>query len=270
MDEEDLDSDSMTSEEGSDTFDQAMEAVEEEEEEETGLQMVPARKKVEFADLTVSGERRLVERAGLESPVKEHSPETTVENTLQQEFALLDTSAFNFLSVTDLDMEKRMARVVATTAHSRLFLLIAFPATYPANTPPMFTFLKGSTMNPAGKARILRGLQDNAQQQVRRNRACLERCLRQLDFQLDQMNQEAVVEDEATKKSFPFVRQEDYLSSHSSYGVFQDSSIPYPRTSGSRWQDSPPASPGSALTACWCALAGQPTRSKLGQGWSPA
>ena len=93
-------------------------------------------------------------------------------------------------------------------------------------------------MNPTGKTRILRSLQDTAQQQVRRNRACLERCLRQLEFQLEQMNQEAVVEDEATKNSFPFVRAVDYLNSPSSYGAFQDSSIPYPRTSGSRYKTS--------------------------------
>ena len=135
----------------------------------------------------------------LDSPVKEHSPESTMENTLQQEFALLDTS-FNFIQVTDRDLEKRICKVMATTAHSRwvtvqfvewfavnylrLLLLIVFPPTYPVNTSPIFTFLKGSSMNPQNKSKILKTLQDNALQQVRRNRACLERCLRQLEFQL--------------------------------------------------------------------------------------
>ena len=230
VDEEELDSESLSGEsdeEACDALDQATEAFEEEGQVETEA----VKKRVEFADLAVLEGRRGEKR--LESPVKEHSPESTVENTLQHEFALLDTSNFNFLNVTELDLEKRVARVVATTAHSRLLLLATFPPTYPV--APIFTFLKGSTMNPTGKTRILRSLQDTAQQQVRRNRACLERCLRQLEFQLEQMNQEAVVEDEATKNSFPFVRAVDYLNSPSSYGAFQDSSIPYPRTSGSRY-----------------------------------
>ena len=229
VDEEELDSESLSGEsdeEACDALDQATEAFEEEGQAETEA----VKKRVEFADICILEGRKGEKR--LESPVKEHSPESTVENTLQQEFALLDTSNFNFLNVTELDLEKRVARVVATTAHSRLLLLASFPPTYPVAVSPVFTFLKGSTMNPAGKTRILRSLQETAQQQVRRNRACLERCLRQLEFQLEQMNQEAVVEDEATKNSFPFVRAVDYLNAPS---PFQDSSIPYPRTSGSRF-----------------------------------
>ena len=77
-------------------------------------------KKVEFSMLrSGSGDRQAsrVEKS-LDSPVKEHSPESTMENTLQQEFALLDTS-FNFIQVTDRDLEKRICKVMATTAHSR-------------------------------------------------------------------------------------------------------------------------------------------------------
>ena len=51
----------------------------------------------------------------------------------------------------------------------------------------------------------------------------------------DQINQEAVVEDEATKNSFPFVRSSEFYQTSLNYGVFQDTSIPYPRTSGSRF-----------------------------------
>ena len=140
-------------EESYEVLDQATEALEEEEVE-------AVKKRVEFADIAAEEKR-------LESPVKEHSPENTaVENTLQQEFALLDTSNFNFLTVTELDLEKRVARVVATTAHSRLLLLASFPSSYPVAVSPVFTFLKGSTMNPTGKTKILRSLQDTAQQQV--------------------------------------------------------------------------------------------------------
>ena len=154
VDEEELDSEE-SDEESYEVLDQATEALEEEEVETEAV-----KKRVEFADLAAEEKR-------LESPVKEHSPENTaVENTLQQEFALLDTSNFNFLTVTELDLEKRVARVVATTAHSRLLLLASFPSSYPVTVSPVFTFLKGSTMNPTGKTKILRSLQDTAQQQV--------------------------------------------------------------------------------------------------------
>ena len=154
VDEEELDSEE-SDEESYEVLDQATEALEEEEVETEAV-----KKRVEFADLAAEEKR-------LESPVKEHSPENTaVENTLQQEFALLDTSNFNFLTVTELDLEKRVARVVATTAHSRLLLLASFPSSYPVAVSPVFTFLKGSTMNPTGKTKILRSLQDTAQQQV--------------------------------------------------------------------------------------------------------
>ena len=53
-----------------------------------------------------------------ESPVKEHSPESTLENTLQQEFALLETN-LNFVQIVDRDLERRACRVIANTGHSR-------------------------------------------------------------------------------------------------------------------------------------------------------
>jgi len=239
--ESDLESESSDDDESiDDIFDQATDALEaiymdNKVTRDESVENKPV-KKVEFSMLrSASGDRQThrLEKSH-DSPVKEHSPESTMENTLQQEFALLDTN-FNFIQVTDRDLEKRICKVVATTAHSRLLLLIVFPPTYPVNTSPIFTFLKGSSMNPQNKSKILKTLQDNASQQVRRNRACLERCLRQLEFQLDQINQEAVVEDEATKNSFPFVRSSEFYQTSLNYGVFQDTSIPYPRTSGSRF-----------------------------------
>ena len=101
VDEEELDSESLSGEsdeEACDALDQATEAFEEEGQAETEA----VKKRVEFADICIlelrKGEKRL------ESPVKEHSP----ENTLQQEFALLDTSNFNFLNVTELDLSNHI------------------------------------------------------------------------------------------------------------------------------------------------------------------
>ena len=170
-----------------------------------------------------------------ESPVKEHSPESTLENTLQQEFALLETN-LNFIQILDRDLDRRTCRVIANTGHSRLLISIAFPTSYPVNTAPVFTFLKGSTLIQQNRSKILRMLQDTALTHVRRNRACLELCLRQLEVMLDQMNQEEIADEEATKTTFPFVRPVDpHQQTISQFGLSLDTTVPYPRTSGSRF-----------------------------------
>ena len=105
VDEEELDSESLSGEsdeEACDALDQATEAFEEEGQAETEA----VKKRVEFADICILEGRKGEKR--LESPVKEHSSESTVENTLQQEFALLDTSNFNFLNVTELDLSNHI------------------------------------------------------------------------------------------------------------------------------------------------------------------
>ena len=99
------------------------------------------------------------------SPVKEHSPAPTLENTLQQEFALLETN-LTFVQIVERDLERRTCRVIANTGHSRLLVSISFPPSYPANTAPVFTFLKGSTLIQQNRTKILKLLQDSALAQV--------------------------------------------------------------------------------------------------------
>ena len=99
----------------------------------------------------------------------------------------------------------------------------------------MFTFLKGSTLIQQNRTKILKMLQDTAITQVRKNRACLEICLRQLEVMLDQINQEEIADEEATKTNFPFVRPPDPHQTTNNFGMFQDTIVPYPRTSGSRF-----------------------------------
>ena len=170
-----------------------------------------------------------------ESPVKEHSPESTLENTLQQEFALLETN-LNFIQILDRDLDRRTCRVIANTGHSRLLISITFPTSYPVNTAPVFTFLKGSTLIQQNRSKILRMLQDTALTHVKKNRACLEICLRQLEVMLDQFNQEEIADEEATKTTFPFVRTADpHQLTVSQFGLCHETTVPYPRTSGSRF-----------------------------------
>ena len=54
-----------------------------------------------------------------DSPVKEHSPDSSLESTLRKEFALLETN-LNFVQILDRDLERRTCRILANTGHSRL------------------------------------------------------------------------------------------------------------------------------------------------------
>ena len=189
------------------------------------------------ADVTPVVQRRDPALAKItESPVKEHSPESTLENTLQQEFALLETN-LNFIQILDRDLDRRTCRVIANTGHSRLLISITFPTSYPVNTAPVFTFLKGSTLIQQNRSKILKMLQDTALTHVKRNRACLELCLRQLEVMLDQFNQEEIADEEATKTTFPFVRHQSdpHTLTVSQFGLSHATTVPYPRTSGSRF-----------------------------------
>ena len=171
-----------------------------------------------------------------ESPVKEHSPECSLENTLQREFVLLETN-FNHIQIVERDLDRRTCRAVTVWGQARLLLSITFPVSYPVNTPPVFTFQSGSSLGltQQSRSKVLKLLQETASQQVRRHRACLERCLRQLDMYLEQINQEKIAEEEVNKNSFPFVRPPDPYQNTVSFGAFQDTTVPYPRTSGSRF-----------------------------------
>ena len=69
----------------------------------------------------------------------------------------------------------------------RVSLIVNFPLDYPTNVPPTFTFGKGTTLDSKARSEILKTLNHTANEKVRRNRTCLEPCLRQLENMLEQM-----------------------------------------------------------------------------------
>lgn len=107
----------------------------------------------------------------------------------------------------------------------------------------------------------LKVLKQTAQQRVRKNKSCLEPCLRQLVSTLDQVSKninacivmnhsylqiilsctislQIALSDELDNK--PFLRlhhsqPSSYLESSNIYGSFQDAYIPFPRTSGAKF-----------------------------------
>ncbi|XP_029839965.3 GATOR complex protein WDR59 isoform X1 [Ixodes scapularis] len=159
-----------------------------------------------------------------DSPLPQHPP-----FDLEREFSLLNINIPKVI-VQELDPGKRVCCVTVTVGMHILGLKLTFPQLYPYNASPTFQFLKGTTVDSNVKAKLLRVLRMTSEQHVKRNRSCLEPCLRQLVATLESCIESAEVED----------NDSGYISErlklpYAVYGSFQDSSVPFPRTSGARF-----------------------------------
>ncbi|GLG98684.1 GATOR complex protein WDR59 [Gryllus bimaculatus] len=144
----------------------------------------------------------------LEIKEPEVNPSPTQPKTLQQEFSLINTNIPN-IQLEAVDLVRRSCTVTATRNSHIVILLVSFPPNYPYNSPPSFQFGSGTSVDSNAIAKLLKALKQTAQQRVRKNKSCLEPCLRQLVSTLDQSN--------------------------NIYGSFQDAYIPFPRTSGAKF-----------------------------------
>ncbi|XP_075212964.1 WD repeat domain 59 [Lycorma delicatula] len=150
--------------------------------------------------------------------------------TLQQEFSLINVNIRN-ITVDKMDDIKRTCTVTANVDGHKVILHISFPSSYPFNASPTFQFAQGTSVDNVMKAKILKVLKQTAQQRVRKNRSCLEPCLRQLVTTLEQLSRSE--EGEAS-----FLRQvssTSLLDRSTVYSSFQDTFIPFPRTSGAKF-----------------------------------
>ena len=91
----------------------------------------------------------------------------------------------------------RYCVVLAATTKHRIYLNVKFPVNYPLKEAPMFTFLTGTTLDQSVGFQLLKKLRMTAQQQVNKNRRCLEMCLRQFELDVMALNTE---EQEEVKK----------------------------------------------------------------------
>lgn len=165
-----------------------------------------------------------------ESDVKKpQTPETPVNNlipNLTQEFSLINLSIPN-IQIEELNASKRVCTITATTSIS-CRLKMTFPTGYPNHVAPRFefSFMNGATApSEEVKNELLKVLQTTAFHQVRRNRTCLEPCLRQFIDTLKRLTG-------STTSTQPTLI--DMLPSHH-YGSYLDASVPFPRTSGARF-----------------------------------
>lgn len=159
-----------------------------------------------------------------EQPLPQHPPPD-----LDKEFSLLNINIPKVI-IQELDADKRVCSVAITVGMHVLRLKLQFPDLYPYNASPTFQFLKGTTVDSNIESRLAKVLRVTSEQHVKRNRNCLEPCLRQLVATLESCVEAAEVEDSDSGYLAERLKQP-----YAVYGSFQDSSVPFPRTSGARF-----------------------------------
>ncbi|UYV83740.1 WDR59 [Cordylochernes scorpioides] len=174
-----------------------------------------------------------------ESPVQE-SPSLRSPNPLQQEFALVNLNIPN-LTIDELDAAKRTCTVTAVCGKLQICVQMVFPPAYPNNAAPNFHFLRCFPTDIGIQQKLIKVrsrhkfhvLTEVSGMQVRRNRSCLEPCLRQLVTSLEQCLAEENHHVDQDKPSHEPTKPKPAVSP--AYGTFRDANIPFPRTSGARF-----------------------------------
>ncbi|XP_008215215.1 GATOR complex protein WDR59 isoform X1 [Nasonia vitripennis] len=177
-------------------------------------------------DTTVSNQEDEV------SKLEKEAPSPTQPKTLQQEFSLINMNIPN-IEVNAMDATERTCTVTASNKNYNVVLKVNFPGNYPYSAQPTFQFCPGTNIDNAIMTKLLKVLKQTAQQRVRKNRSCLEPCLRQLITTLDQ----TCIKDESEKNHLGYHMQhtENFLNSNKICSNYQDAYIPFPRTSGAKF-----------------------------------
>lgn len=87
-----------------------------------------------------------------------------------------------------MDAMERSCTVTAKNKNYNVKMKINFPGNYPYSAQPTFQFCSGTTIDSTIMAKLLKVLKQTAQQRVKKNRSCLEPCLRQLIVTLEQVS----------------------------------------------------------------------------------
>ncbi|XP_077687070.1 GATOR2 complex protein WDR59 isoform X2 [Eretmochelys imbricata] len=163
------------------------------------------------------------------------SDQLGLPQTLQQEFSLINVQIRNVN--VEMDAVNRSCTVSVHCGNQRVKMRVMFPVQYPNNAAPSFQFAPTTTISSTMKAKLLKILNDTSLQKVKRNQSCLEPCLRQLVSYL-----ESVVNQDDSTSSNPYALTNTvtpplptFARVSNAYGSYQDSNIPFPRTSGARF-----------------------------------
>ncbi|KAG8200611.1 hypothetical protein JTE90_022233 [Oedothorax gibbosus] len=152
---------------------------------------------------------------------------------LKQEFSLVNLNIPNIDS-SEMDIAKRTCTVYASLGKYAVGLKMLFPLTYPNNTPPSFQFCKLINIDEDMENQILKVLKMVSHQQVRRNRSCLEPCVRQVVSTLESLTADENSQPQMPESPFHVDPDKPVFNIPNHYG-FQDNSVPFPRTSGARF-----------------------------------
>lgn len=136
----------------------------------------------------------------------------TQPKSLQQEFSLINMNIPNIeviekiilyeikmmkqlmqfnatlFQVNAMDATERSCTITACTKNYNVILKVNFPVNYPCSAQPTFQFCPGTSIDNAMMTKLLKVLTQTAQHRVRKNRSCLEPCLRQLIIALEQVS----------------------------------------------------------------------------------
>ncbi|XP_076242534.1 WD repeat domain 59 isoform X2 [Calliopsis andreniformis] len=178
-----------------------------------------------------------------DEPTSNPETETHIENTkeissptqpktLQQEFSLINMNIPN-IEVNAMDAVERSCTVTASNKSYNVILKVNFPANYPNSAQPTFQFCPGTTIDNTTMTKLLKVLKQTAQQRVKKNRSCLEPCLRQLITTLEQTCKKD--ENESSHLGYDIQDNVNFLNSSNLYTNYQDAYIPFPRTSGAKF-----------------------------------
>ncbi|KAG7207480.1 hypothetical protein KM043_009113 [Ampulex compressa] len=156
----------------------------------------------------------------------------TQPKTLQQEFSLINMNIPN-IEVNAMDAVERSCTVTACNKNYNVILKVNFPGNYPYSAQPTFQFCPGTTIDNTIMTKLLKVLKQTAQQRVRKNRSCLEPCLRQLIATLEQTCKKD--ENESNHLGYHIQDNANFLNSSNICTNYQDAYIPFPRTSGAKF-----------------------------------
>lgn len=107
---------------------------------------------------------------------------------LQHEFSLLNTN-IPHIDIEVLDPKLRSATVRISANGYVIMLQITFPYNYPKpNVPPEFTYCQGTSLDNNLAESLMKVLKNTANQRVKKDRTCLEQCLREMVTALKKVN----------------------------------------------------------------------------------
>ncbi|CAB4061269.1 WDR59 [Lepeophtheirus salmonis] len=136
-----------------------------------------------------------------------------------EKFESMNTSLPNFKNQTNLQQEFSLLNFGDRLILEKLDLNERY-----CSSAPLFSFMNPTTLDSEIRTQLLRKLKLTAHQQAAKARFCLEMCLRQFETAIENIYQ---IETESLKNQIP--------SPTDMIGVYQDTNIPFPRTSGARF-----------------------------------